>query len=97
MTPLTTIIVPNPRGAPSRNRDAPAPIAELATAKAKGPNEGKELLRSINMQQLAAEFAPFGTVSALRLVIDKETGRSKGFGYVQYVEAADASKAKGFQ
>ncbi|EDS36433.1 conserved hypothetical protein [Culex quinquefasciatus] len=45
------------------------------------------------MQRLAAEFAPFGTVSALRLVMGKETGRSKGFGYVQYVEAADAFKA----
>ncbi|KAL1380658.1 hypothetical protein pipiens_014034 [Culex pipiens pipiens] len=27
------------------------------------------------------------------MVMDKETGRSKGFGYVQYVEAADAAKA----
>lgn len=26
-------------------------------------------------------------------MMDKETGRSKGFGYVQYVEADDAAKA----
>ncbi|XP_039443648.1 RNA-binding protein 39-like [Culex pipiens pallens] len=98
MTALTAGIR---RGAPTCCREAPAPVARPAAAKVKAPKEstkGKVLFvgnlkRSINIQQLAAEFAPFGTVTALRLVMDKETGRSKGFGYVQFVEAADAAKA----
>ncbi|EDS31645.1 isoleucyl tRNA synthetase [Culex quinquefasciatus] len=76
---------------------SPTPVA----AKAKAPKEStKEKVlfvgnqkRNINVQQLAAKFSPFGTVTALRLVMDKETGRSKGFGNIQYVEAADAAKA----
>ncbi|EDS43056.1 isoleucyl tRNA synthetase [Culex quinquefasciatus] len=83
------------------SRKAPAPIASPVAAKAKAPKEstkGKVLFvgnqkRNINVQQLAAKFSPFGIVTALRLVINKETGRSKGFGNIQYVEAADAAKA----
>ncbi|KAL1373938.1 hypothetical protein pipiens_005058 [Culex pipiens pipiens] len=49
----------------------------------------ENLKRSINIQQQVAEFA----VTALRLMMDKEKGSSKGFGYVQYVEATGASEA----
>lgn len=59
MTALTAGIR---RGAPSRGREAPAPIASPAAAKAKAPKEstkGKVLFvgylkRTINIQQLAA-------------------------------------------
>ncbi|EDS42217.1 isoleucyl tRNA synthetase [Culex quinquefasciatus] len=85
----------------SHGRKAPAPIASPVAAKVKAPKEStkekvlfvENLKRTINVQQLAAKFAPFGTVTAIRLVMDKETGRSKGFGNIQYVEAADAAKA----
>ncbi|EDS27002.1 isoleucyl tRNA synthetase [Culex quinquefasciatus] len=85
----------------SECRKGPAPIASPVAAKAKVPKEstkGKVLFvgnlkRTINVQQLAAKFSPFGTVTALRLVMDKETGLSKGFGNIQYFEAADAAKA----
>ncbi|EDS42079.1 conserved hypothetical protein [Culex quinquefasciatus] len=49
----------------------------------------ENLKRSINIQQQAAGFA----VTALRLMMDKEKGRSKGFGYIQYVEATGATEA----
>jgi RNA recognition motif-containing protein len=34
-------------------------------------------------EDLQSEFAPFGNVSSARLVKDRETGRSRGFGFVE--------------
>jgi len=41
---------------------------------------------------LEAKFAEFGTVLSARVITDKMTGRSKGFGFVD-MEDADAQKA----
>lgn len=50
---------------------------------------------------LATAFAPFGTVISAKVYMDKNTGESKGFGFVSYdsVCAADAaiSSMNGFQ
>lgn len=42
---------------------------------------------------LRREFEPFGTVTAVRVMSDSDTGRSKGFGYVEFANSADAAKA----
>ena len=42
---------------------------------------------------LRAAFESFGTVSAARVVTDKFTGRSKGFGFVEMPNAEEGRKA----
>ena len=44
--------------------------------------------------QLKEEFEQFGEVVFARVVLDNETGRSRGFGFVEFVNPEDASKAK---
>lgn len=41
--------------------------------------------------ELADAFRPYGSVISSRIITDKETGRSRGFGFVE-VEDADAEK-----
>jgi RNA recognition motif-containing protein len=41
---------------------------------------------------LQAAFAPFGTVVSATVVKDRDSGRSKGFGFVEY-ETEDEGKA----
>ena len=38
---------------------------------------------SITEEQLKDVFAPFGAVVSVRIVTDKFTGKSKGFGFVE--------------
>lgn len=38
-------------------------------------------------------FVPYGEVTSARIVIDKVTGRSKGFGFVEMPDQEDALKA----
>ncbi|MDN3507666.1 MAG: RNA-binding protein [Simkaniaceae bacterium] len=42
------------------------------------------------LKELCAEFNPI----SVKLVIDRETGRSKGFGFVEFGNKADGEKAK---
>lgn len=44
--------------------------------------------------QLREEFEKFGEVVFARVVLDNETGRSRGFGFVEFVNPEDAEKAK---
>ncbi len=43
-----------------------------------------------NDQSLAAAFEPFGTVTEAKVISDRETGRSLGFGFVTFDAPADA-------
>ncbi|MFC1511341.1 RNA recognition motif domain-containing protein [Candidatus Margulisiibacteriota bacterium] len=43
-------------------------------------------------EDLKAKFSEFGTVLSARIVMDKMTGKSRGFGFVD-MEDADAQKA----
>lgn len=42
---------------------------------------------------LRALFEPFGEVSSAKLIIDRETGRSKGFGFVEMADDQAAQAA----
>ncbi len=43
--------------------------------------------------ELAQLFEPFGTVEQARIATDRETGRSRGFGFVEMPDAAEAQAA----
>ena len=48
---------------------------------------------SIDRDQLREIFAAYGDVAAARIVTDRETGRSKGFGFVEMADNAQAQAA----
>ncbi|HVT01241.1 MAG TPA: RNA-binding protein [Patescibacteria group bacterium] len=43
--------------------------------------------------QLAAHFAPAGQVTSAKVITDRYSGRSKGFGFVEMATAEEAAKA----
>jgi len=54
-----------------------------------------------NDDQLNSIFAPFGAVTSARVIKDKFTDRSRGFGFVEMTSNSEAAKAiqslNGFQ
>jgi cold-inducible RNA-binding protein len=46
-----------------------------------------------NDDALAAHFASCGTVASAKVVTDRESGRSRGFGFVEYENDAEADAA----
>lgn len=38
-------------------------------------------------------FSPYGEIEEVKLIIDRMTGRSKGFGFVKFVNEEDAARA----
>ncbi len=46
----------------------------------------------ISEQKLEELFAEFGTVSSAKIIMDRESGRSKGFGFVE-MDSEDAGMA----
>jgi RNA recognition motif-containing protein len=44
-------------------------------------------------EQLREEFEKYGDVSSAKIIKDRESGRSKGFGFVEMPETADANEA----
>ncbi len=48
---------------------------------------------AVNDQKLEEIFSQHGTVSSARVITDKFTGRSKGFGFVEFENDEDADKA----
>ena len=51
------------------------------------------LAYATNDDGLKAHFEQIGPVSSARVITDRETGRSKGFGFVEYENDADNQKA----
>jgi nucleolin len=49
---------------------------------------------NIDEDWLRREFEHFGDITGCRVISDRETGRSKGFGYVEFADAAAAAKAQ---
>lgn len=48
---------------------------------------------SITNETLKDLFAPYGEVTEAIVINDRETGRSKGFGFVTFAKEEDAQKA----
>jgi RNA recognition motif-containing protein len=47
----------------------------------------------MNDAGLQALFAPFGAVESAQVIMDRDAGRSKGFGFVEMAVAAEADAA----
>lgn len=48
---------------------------------------------NVDEEWLSREFGEFGELTGVRIITDKQTGRSKGFGYVEFANADDAATA----
>lgn len=53
----------------------------------------RNLARSITEEELRTMFEAYGTVQSCNLVLDKETGGSKGFGFVEMPKQGEAKVA----
>jgi cold-inducible RNA-binding protein len=51
------------------------------------------LAYGITSDQLKDIFAEFGEIANSTVIIDKRTGRSKGFGFIEFAEEDAATKA----
>ena len=48
---------------------------------------------SVDEAQLRGIFAPYGEISDIKLIMDRDTGRPKGFGFITFAQQAAAEKA----
>ncbi len=48
---------------------------------------------SATEQDLSDKFAACGTVESIKLITDRDTGRSKGFGFIEMASEAEAQAA----
>ena len=48
---------------------------------------------SLTREELERAFASFGNVTSARIIKDRETNRSRGFGFVEMPDDAEAQKA----
>jgi RNA recognition motif-containing protein len=48
---------------------------------------------SVNNETLRTKFEQYGNVSSANVIMDRDTGRSKGFGFVEMTEKSDALNA----
>ena len=48
----------------------------------------------IDWRELKDIFGEFGEVSFVRIISDRETGKSKGFGFVEFTSIEEATAAK---
>ncbi len=53
----------------------------------------RNLTRNTSEAELLALFQPFGTVQSCHLVLDQDTGISKGFGFVEMPKIGEAKAA----
>ncbi len=48
---------------------------------------------NVSESTLSEKFAEFGTVNSAKVIIDRDTNRSKGFGFVEMSSSTEASRA----
>jgi len=74
------------------NERLPEESLEWATAMAKRLYVGN-LKFTVTSTQLEELFARFGTVNSAEVLIDRDTGRSRGFGFVEMLDDDQAHEA----
>lgn len=47
----------------------------------------------VTSEDLETRFKPYGEITDVKLIIDRETNRSKGFAFITYADPQDAQKA----
>ncbi|KAL9607345.1 MAG: hypothetical protein Q9167_007737 [Letrouitia subvulpina] len=91
---------------PAKKRKASPGVAPAAAKKSKteadagevnGINKAKlfvgNLSWNVDDEWLAREFENIGEIKAARVIFDQNSGRSRGFGYVEFADPADGIKA----
>jgi RNA recognition motif-containing protein len=78
--------------------DGPATRDRVAVLFVRRPKVGKKLYvgslsYNVTGAELQKQFAAFGTVTSADVVMDRETGRSKGFGFVEMSTDEEAKAA----
>ncbi len=53
----------------------------------------RNLERSVTQTELTDLFKPYGTIESAVIVLDAQTGKSKGFGFVEMPNPREAIKA----
>ncbi len=53
----------------------------------------RNLPESATEQDLLDKFAAYGTVKSVKLITDHDTGRSRGFGFIEMMSEAEAHSA----
>jgi len=48
---------------------------------------------SVNDEALQAAFEPYGSVLSAKVIMDRQTGKSRGFGFVEMESDSDAANA----
>ena len=48
---------------------------------------------TVDSNQLASVFTEFGTVASANVIMDRDTGRSKGFGFIEMSSDSEAQAA----
>lgn len=48
---------------------------------------------NVDEDWLSREFEEYGELAGVRIITDRDSGRSKGFGYVEFTKVEDAAKA----
>ena len=81
--------------------DGPAPIKKAKVSAPSGDADGEEsktlfvgqLSWNVDNDWLSNEFADAGDVVSARVQMDRQSGRSRGFGYVEFATASAAQSA----
>ena len=89
---------------PSKKRKAEDAAVAQTPKKTKMTVQGEEkeitanlfvgnLSWNVDEDWLTREFEDFGELAGIRIITDKDSGRSKGFGYVEFTDSANAAAA----
>ena len=104
VTDIIMVVISKEAVAHTMGLGADTALAELTVTIKRNLEQGANLFhipRHLTDADLSTLFSPFGTVISAKVFVDKKTNDSKGFGFVSYSNARDATMAirmmNGFQ